>query len=64
MSAELRGLLVEIGKVHSVNRVLIRQELSFLDHLMRLLSGAPQAGYSATGWTNAPQSANVVNARV
>ena len=64
LSAELRGLLKEIGQVHSVNRVLIRQELSFLDHLMRLLSGTPQAGYSAAGWTSAPQSANVVNARV
>jgi len=64
LSAELRGLLKEIGEVHSVNRVLIRQELSFLDHLMRVMSGAPQAGYSAAGWTSAPQAANVVNARV
>ena len=64
MSAELRGLLTEIGQVHTCNRVLIRQELSFLDHLMRVLSGAPEAGYSQTGWTHAPQTANVVDARV
>jgi hypothetical protein len=64
LSAELRGLLHEIGQVHTVNRVLIRQELSFLDHLMRVVSGAPQAGYSPAGWTHAPQAANVVNTRV
>jgi hypothetical protein len=64
LSAELRGLLHEIGQVHTVNRVLIRQELSFLDHLMRVVSGEPQAGYSSGGWTSAPQTANVVNARV
>jgi hypothetical protein len=64
LSAELRGLLHEIGQVHTVNRVLIRQELSFLDHLMRVVSGAPQAGYSSAGWTSAPQAANVVNTRV
>jgi len=64
LSAELRGLLSEIGQVHTCNRVLIRQELSFLDHLMRVLSGAPEAGYSQTGWTHAPQTANVVDARV
>jgi hypothetical protein len=64
MSAELLGLLKEIGRVHDQNRILIRQELTFLDHLMRVLSNAPQAGYSPTGWTNVPQAHNVVNARV
>jgi hypothetical protein len=63
LSAELRGLLAEIGRTHAANRVLIRQELSFLDHLMRVLSGKPSAGYSPGGWTNAPQAANVVDAR-
>ena len=62
-SAELRGLLLEIGRVHEQNRVLIRQELTFLDHLMRVLSGSPQAGYRPGGWANAPQSLNVVDAR-
>lgn len=49
LSAELKGLLTEIGDVHKQNSVLIRQELSFLDHLLRVLSGSPQAGYSANG---------------
>ena len=55
LSAELKGLLAEVGRIHRQNRMLIRQELSFLDHLMRVLSGTPQAGYSPTGWTSAPQ---------
>ncbi|HKI91770.1 MAG TPA: flagellar protein FlgN [Gaiellaceae bacterium] len=63
-SAELRGLLVEIRQVHTANRVLIRQELSFLDHLMRILSGAPEAGYSPSGWMRGPQAVNAVDARV
>lgn len=50
--------------MHTTNRVLIRQELSFLDHLMRVLSGAPEAGYSPNGWTRAPQSTSAVDARV
>ncbi len=64
LSAELRGLLSEISRVHTTNRVLIRQELTFLSHLMRVLSGTPEAGYSPTGWTHAPQSVNSVDARV
>jgi flagellar biosynthesis/type III secretory pathway chaperone len=64
LSAELRGLLNEISRVHTTNRVLIRQELTFLSHLMRVLSGTPEAGYSPTGWTNAPQTVNSVDARV
>jgi hypothetical protein len=64
LSAELRGLLNEISRVHTTNRVLIRQELTFLSHLMRVLSGTPEAGYSPSGWTHAPQSVNSVDARV
>jgi len=63
MSAELRGLLTEVGHVHEQNRVLIRQELVFLGHLMRVLSGAPQAGYSSTGWLPEPQAVSAVDAR-
>jgi hypothetical protein len=64
LSAELRGLITEIGRIHDQNRVLIRQELTFLDHLMRVLSGTPQAGYSNTaGWASAPTFNNVVDAR-
>jgi hypothetical protein len=42
-SAELRGLLAEIAREHGINRALMRQELTFLDHLIRLV-GAPPEG--------------------
>jgi hypothetical protein len=42
-SAELRGLLAEIAREHGINRALMRQELTFLDHLIRLV-GDPDAG--------------------
>ncbi|MDX6554632.1 MAG: hypothetical protein QOD86_827 [Miltoncostaeaceae bacterium] len=63
LSAELQGLVIEIGSVHDQNRVLMRQELTFLNHLMRVLSGAPQGGYSPAGWRAVPQTMNVVDAR-
>jgi hypothetical protein len=44
-SAELRGLLAEIAREHGINRALMRQELAFLDHLMRLVGNEPEAGY-------------------
>ena len=44
LSAELRGTLSETARIHGQNRVLIRQELAFLDHLMRVLSGTPEGG--------------------
>ena len=44
-SAELRGLLAEIQREHTVNRALMRQELAFLDHLTRLMSGQEDLGY-------------------
>jgi hypothetical protein len=47
-SAELRGLLAEVGREHSVNRSLMRQELAFLDHLTRLLGAESQGGYGPT----------------
>jgi len=46
-SAELRGLLAEIQREHTVNRALMAQELAFLDHLLRLTNGA--GGYDASG---------------
>jgi FlgN protein len=46
-SAELRGLLGEIAREHAINRVLMRQELAFLDHLMRELGAEPDTGYGA-----------------
>ena len=64
LSAELRGTLSETARIHGQNRVLIRQELAFLDHLMRLMSGVPQAGYSPAGPAAAPQPANMIDMRV
>jgi len=48
-SAELRGLLEEIAREHHVNRVLMSQELAFLDHLLRLADGDRNLGYDADG---------------
>jgi len=36
-SAELQGLLAELTREHACNQALMRQELSFLDHLLRLV---------------------------
>lgn len=48
-SAELRGILAEVGREHTVNRSLMRQELAFLDHLTRLLgAGNDQPSYGPT----------------
>ena len=44
-SAELRGLLGEVQREHHVNRALMRQELAFLDHLVRLFAAEEDAGY-------------------
>jgi hypothetical protein len=62
-SAELKGLLAEIARVHGANRILIRQELTFLDHLMRVMSNTPPAGYSPFGHATPTQPANAVDAR-
>jgi hypothetical protein len=43
-SAELRGLLHEIGREHAINRALMRQELAFLDHLTRLMGAGAEQG--------------------
>jgi hypothetical protein len=53
-SAELRGLLAEIAREHGVNRALMRQELSFLDHLTRMIGAEPQAGYRPPTAAGAP----------
>ena len=53
-SAELRGLLAEIAREHGINRALMRQELSFLDHLTRLIGQEPEAGYGPAGADKAP----------
>jgi hypothetical protein len=63
-SRQLRGLFGEVAAIHAQNRVLIRQELSFLDHLIRMLTGVPQGAYSPFGnGSSTPSSVNVVDAR-
>lgn len=62
LSAELVGLLRETGRLHEQNRVLLRQELAFLDHLMRALSGTPKGAYSPSGWIGTRVSVNTVDA--
>ena len=48
-SSELRGLLGEIAREHGINRALMRQELAFLSHLVRLVGDEHDAGYQASG---------------
>jgi hypothetical protein len=48
-SAELQGLLSELGREHAVNQALMRQELAFLDHLLNLIEPLPSLGYEARG---------------
>lgn len=65
LSAELRGMLAETARIHGQNRVLIRQELAFLDHLMRVLSGTPEGAYSALGASSPRvQVLNLIDTRV
>jgi FlgN protein len=65
-SAELQGLLAELTREHACNQALMRQELAFLDHLLRLVgadgTGAGDAGaYTAAairaGGTESPHTA-------
>jgi hypothetical protein len=55
-SAELRGLLAEIAREHGINRALMRQELTFLAHLTRVLGQEPEAGYRPPGGRAVPPS--------
>jgi hypothetical protein len=48
-SAELRGMLAEVARQHQANRILMRQELAFLEHLTRLLGGEEHGGYAPGG---------------
>ena len=48
-SAELRGLLGEIAREHGINRALMRQELAFLSHLVRLVGNEHEGGYRPAG---------------
>jgi len=48
-SAELQGLLAELQREHVCNQALMRQELAFLDHLLRLVD--PSAPADAGAYT-------------
>jgi flagellar biosynthesis/type III secretory pathway chaperone len=48
-SSELRGLLAEIAREHGINRALMRQELAFLSHLVRLVGDDHGGGYQPGG---------------
>jgi hypothetical protein len=63
LSTHLRTVLARVAQVHANNRILIRQELTFVDHLVRVLSGTPQPGYSPGGWASTPRTVNSVDAR-
>ena len=54
-AAELRGLLAEIQREHHVNRALMRQELAFLDHLVRTFAADEQPAYRPPAQAGAPQ---------
>ena len=61
-SAELRGLLAEVAREHGINRALMRQELAFLDHLVRLIGAEPDSGYGP-GSDQKPPTHRVVDAQ-
>ncbi len=63
-SAELRGLLSEIQREHLVNRALMRQELAFLDHLVRLVGAEEEPGYRPPGEQSAGRPAAPATHRV
>jgi FlgN protein len=49
LSAELQERLRELRRGHDLNRALMRQELAFLDHLLRVMHAEPGPGYDPTG---------------
>ena len=49
LSAELRGLLHELGREHASNRTLMQIELGFLDHLMGVLALDSAGAYNTQG---------------
>jgi FlgN protein len=63
LSSELKGLLGEIAREHGINRALMRQELSFLDHLVRLIGQEPSGGYSPGGGDQFSASHRVLDTR-
>jgi hypothetical protein len=51
-SAELQQLLSELTRQHGLNQSLMRQELSFLDHLLNVVEPGAALGYEAGGTAN------------
>lgn len=59
-SAELRGLLDEVQREHTINRALMRQELAFLSHLTRMLGvEGEDVGYRPPTQPGAPLRATL-----
>jgi hypothetical protein len=56
-SSELRGLLGEIAREHGINRALMRQELAFLSHLVRLVGEDNEGVYQPGGAPAEPSPA-------
>jgi hypothetical protein len=50
-SAELQGLLAELTREHACNQALMRQELAFLDHLLRLVGAGGMGPGDAGAYT-------------
>ena len=48
-SGELRGVLAELQRETQLNRALMRQELAFLDHLLKLAGHPSEPGYRPNG---------------
>jgi len=61
-SAALRGLLAETQQQHHTNRVLMNQELGFLDHLLRL-TGQATGAYDSGGDRSDTTTASAVARR-
>jgi flagellar biosynthesis/type III secretory pathway chaperone len=61
-SAELRGLLEELQREHTINRALMSQELAFLDHLLRLADPRSDAGSSYNVVGNRPTATPTLSA--
>jgi hypothetical protein len=57
-STELQRLLAEVTREHACNQALMRQELAFLDHLLRLVDPAQPTGYEAGGTRPRPGAAS------
>ncbi len=56
-SAELQGLLAELTREHTANQALMRQELAFLDHLLRLVDpSVPAPAYTHPGLPALPRA--------